>query len=79
MWGATLIVAAFVLGLIAFSFALGAPVLAAPIVIVGAAAIGLVDMRRRRTQVKQMHDFREQAKTESVEFTPRDEETLVSE
>jgi len=79
MWGITLVVAAFVLGLIAFSFALGAPVFAVPLVIVGALAIGLADLRRRRKQLKQMHEFREEAKAESVEFTQRDKETLVSE
>jgi UDP-N-acetylmuramyl pentapeptide phosphotransferase/UDP-N-acetylglucosamine-1-phosphate transferase len=79
VWGITLIVAAFVLGLIAFSFAFGAPVLAVPIAIVGVAVIGASDMRRRRKQSRQMHDFRERAKAESVDFTPRDEETLVSE
>jgi uncharacterized membrane protein len=79
MWGISLVVAAFVLALIAFSFAWGAPVLAIPVVIAGAAVLGLADMRRRRQQVRQMNDFRESAKTESVEFTARDKETLVSE
>ena len=79
MWGITLVVAAFVLGLIAFSFAWGAPVLAVPVVLLGAAALGIADVRRRRQQIRQMHDFRESAKAESVEFTPRDKETLVSE
>ena len=63
----------------AFSFAWGAPILAVPIVVLGAGVLGLVDMRRRRQQVRQMHDFREEAKAESVEFTTRDKETLVSE
>jgi len=79
MWGFTLIVAAFVLALIAFAFAWGAPIFAVPIVIVGAIALGATDFRRRRQQVRQMHEFREEAKSESVEFTPRDKETLVSE
>jgi UDP-N-acetylmuramyl pentapeptide phosphotransferase/UDP-N-acetylglucosamine-1-phosphate transferase len=79
VWGITLIVAAFVLGLIAFSFAFGAPVLAVPIAIVGVALIGAIDLRRRRRQARELHGFREEAKAESVEFTPRDRETLVSE
>jgi len=78
MWGVVLIVSAFVLGLIAFSFAWGLPVFAVPIALIGIAVIGAFDMRRRRQQVKQLHEFREEAKAESVEFTPRDEETLVS-
>ena len=59
MWGITLIVAAFVLGLIAFSFAFGAPVLAVPLrdarghisdlmVTVGPAADGIILGSRRR-------------------------------
>jgi hypothetical protein len=79
MWGITLTVGAFALGLIAFSFAVGAPIFAVPVVILGVAIIGAVDFQRRRKQARDMHDFREQAKAESVEFTERDEETLVSE
>jgi hypothetical protein len=33
----------------------------------------------RRKQAKQVHSFREDARTEGVEFTARDKETLVSE
>ena len=79
MWGITLIVAAFVLALIAFSFVWGAPVLAVPIAIAGVVVIGGSDLRRRRQQTRQMHQLRERAKAESVDFTPRDQETLISE
>jgi hypothetical protein len=79
VWGVTLVTSAFVLGLIAFSFAVGAPIFAVPIVLVGIVAIGVIDFRRRREQAREMHDFRDQAKAESVEFTRRDKETLVSE
>jgi hypothetical protein len=79
MWGITLVVAALVLGLIAFSFAWGAPIFAVPVVLFGAVALGLADVRRRRQQIRQMHDFRDNAKAESVDFTARDKETLVSE
>ena len=79
MWGIVLVVAAFILGLIAFSFAWGAPIFAVPIAIIGAIVLGATDFRRRRRQVRQMHEFREEAKSESVEFTPRDKETLASE
>jgi hypothetical protein len=78
MWGITAIVVAFVLGLAAFGFVIGTPILGVPIAIVGIAIIAAVDFQRRRRQAKEIHDFREQAKTEQVEFTPRDEETLVS-
>jgi uncharacterized membrane protein len=79
MWGITLVVAALALGLVAFSFAWGAPVLAVPVVILGAAVLGIADLRRRRQQIRQMQDHRESAKPQSVEFTTRDKETLVSE
>jgi hypothetical protein len=79
MWGIVLVVAAFVLALIASSFAWGAPIFAVPIVIIGVALLGAADFRRRRRQVRQMHEFREEAKSQSVEFTPRDRETLASE
>ena len=78
MWGIVLIVSAFVLGLIAFAFAIGAPIFAVPIAIIGIVAIGASDIRRRRTQARQMGQFREEAKAENVEFTERDKETLVS-
>lgn len=79
MWGIVLVVAAFILALIAFSFAWGAPIFAVPIVIIGAIVLGAADFRRRRRQVRRMHEFREEAKSQSVEFTPRDKETLASE
>jgi uncharacterized membrane protein len=83
MWGGAysfaIAAGAFVFGLIAFAFVIGAPILAIPIVLAAVALIGLIDFRRRRSQAKQMGEFREQAKTEKVEFTARDRETLVSE
>jgi len=79
MWGIVLVVAAFILALIAFSFAWGAPIFAVPIVIIGAIVLGAADFRRRRRQVRRMHEVREEAKSQSVEFTPRDKETLASE
>jgi membrane protein implicated in regulation of membrane protease activity len=79
MWSFTLIVAAFVVALIAFAFAFGTPILGVPIAIIGITAIALVDFSRRRKQAKQMHEFRDEAKAEKIEFTDRDQETLVSE
>jgi hypothetical protein len=71
MWGMALIVAAGTLGLIAVSFAIGAPLLAVPIAILGVVAIGGSWLRRSLGHRR--------APRESVEFTPRDKETLVSE
>jgi anti-sigma factor RsiW len=77
----SLIVAAFLLGLAAMSFAFGggAVIVALPVALLAIAAIGFLDFSRRRKQAKQVHNFREDAKTEGVEFTARDKETLVSE
>jgi predicted membrane protein len=79
MWSFSLIVGGFVLGLIAFSFVIGAPIFAVPLVLVGVGVIAAVDFQRRRKQAKQLGGFREEAKAEQVEFTERDKQTLVSE
>jgi hypothetical protein len=44
---------------------------------VGIAAF--VDFNRRRKQAASIHEHREQGRTEKVDFTERDEQTLVSE
>jgi hypothetical protein len=77
----SVIVIAFLLGLVAMSFAFagGAVIVALPVAAIGIAAVMAFDFNRRRQQAKQIHDHREQAKAENVEFTSRDKETLVSE
>jgi anti-sigma factor RsiW len=79
MWGFTMVLGGLVLALIAFAFAWGAPILALPIAFVAAIVLGAADFRRRRRQAKQMHHYRDEAKTSGVEFTERDQRTLVSE
>ena len=79
MSAATVVIAAFVVALMAFGVAWGAPIIAVPIVLVGALAFGVFDLRRRRSQARQMREFRDEAKAEKVDFTDRDQETLVSE
>jgi hypothetical protein len=76
-----LIVAAFLIGLAAMSFAFGggAVIVAIPLTLLAIGAIAAFDFSRRRRQDKQVHDFREDAKSENVEFTDKDKETLVSE
>jgi hypothetical protein len=54
-------------------------VVAVPLAIVIVALTGLIDFRRRRTQAKSLHDHREQAENDKIQFTERDQETLVSE
>lgn len=74
----TIAIAALILGLVVGSIAvIGAPVFALPIVVAGIALIGLVTFRRRREQALDMAEFREQAKAEKVELTPRDKRTTV--
>jgi hypothetical protein len=81
MWTVSSIVGAFGLGLIAMSFAFagGAVIVVIPVVIVALAVAGFLDLGRRRKQAKTIHQHREQAKAEPVEFTERDQRTLVSE
>ena len=76
-----LIIAAFLLGIVAMSFAFGggAVIVAVPLALLAIGAFAAFDFSRRRQQAKQVHDFREDAKAEGVEFTDRDKETLVSE
>jgi len=78
--GVSLIVVAFLLALVAMSFAFvgGAVVVALPLVVIGISVVALLDFNRRRKQTRQLGEFRDQAKAEQVEFTERDKETLAS-
>jgi hypothetical protein len=80
-WGATTVVAAFALGLVAMSLAFmgGAVVVALPVAILAIGIAAFADFNRRRKQAGMIHDHREQARTDSVQFTERDKQTLVSE
>jgi predicted membrane protein len=75
----TLIVGAFVLALIVSSLVFGVGIIAIPVALIAVAAVGLFDLNRRRKQARMIHEHREQAKTESVDFTERDQRTLVNE
>jgi hypothetical protein len=75
----TLIVGAFVLALIVSTLVFGVGIIAIPVALVAVAAVGLFDLNRRRKQARMIHEHREQAKTESVDFTERDQRTLVNE
>jgi hypothetical protein len=81
MWGTTIVVAAFALALVAMSLAFmgGAVVVALPVAFLGIGIAAFVDLNRRRKQAASIHDHREQARTDKVEFTERDQQTLVSE
>jgi hypothetical protein len=71
--------AGFAIGLaVALSFWIS-PVIAIPLLVLGIGVIGLLDLQRRRRHARELHEFRDEAKTEKVEFTERDQQTLTSE
>jgi hypothetical protein len=81
MWGFTTVVGAFALALVAMSFAFagGAVIVAIPVAILALGIAAMLDFNRRRKQAASIHDHREQARTEKVDFTERDKQTLTSE
>jgi UDP-N-acetylmuramyl pentapeptide phosphotransferase/UDP-N-acetylglucosamine-1-phosphate transferase len=81
MSGFTIVVAAFALALVAMSLAFmgGAVVVALPVAVLAVGIAAFVDFNRRRKQAASIHDHREQARTDKVEFTERDRQTLVGE
>jgi hypothetical protein len=81
MSGFTLIVGAFAVALVVMSFAFagGAVIVAVPVALLAVGIAALVDFNKRRKQATNIHEHREQARTEKVEFTERDRDTLVSE
>ena len=81
MSGFTIVVAAFAVALVAMSLAFmgGAVVVALPVAILGVGIAAFVDFNRRRKQAASIHDHREQARTDKIDFTERDRQTLLSE
>jgi hypothetical protein len=75
----TVVVAAFMLALVATSFAFGVGILAIPIAILGVGITAAMDFTKRRKQATIIHEQRERARTDKVNFTERDKQTLVSE
>jgi hypothetical protein len=77
----TTFVAAFALALVAMSFAFagGAVIVAVPVALIAVAVAALIDYKKRRQSAASIHDQRERARTQKVDFTERDEQTLVSE
>ncbi len=67
------------LGLIAFAFVIGTPIFGVPIAVLILGVLALLELGRRRQGARQMQGFRDEAKTEDVEFTARDKETLTTE
>jgi hypothetical protein len=81
MWGATLVVSAFALALVAMSFAFagGAVIVAIPLALLAIGVAAVVDFYRGRKEAASIHDHRERAEGDKVEFTERDRQTLTSE
>jgi choline-glycine betaine transporter len=78
MWGFTLAAVAFALALVVMSgtFMGGAVIVAVPLSIAIVVAAGLLDLRRRRNQAQGMHQYRESADSDKIEFTARERRTL---
>jgi hypothetical protein len=81
MWGFTTVVGAFVVALLVASLAWAGPgvLIAVPVALVAIGVAAFLDLRKRRNQATSVHDHRDRARTDKVEFTERDEQTLVSE
>jgi hypothetical protein len=78
--GITVVVAAFALALVAMSFAFagGAVIVAVPLALITIGVAAFVDLHRRRQNARSIHDHREQAKTDKVDFSARDRQTLFT-
>ena len=79
MWGpAPLIAIAVLLGAsVVFLFS-GLVIVGIPMLLVGFGVIAAVEVSRRRHRVQDVQEFREQSKTEKIDFTERDRETLAN-
>jgi uncharacterized protein (DUF58 family) len=80
MWGLTTVVAAFVLALVVMSFAFmgGAVIVAIPVALLAIAIAAFMDFNRRRKTARSVQAH-QAGSDRDVEFTDRDQRTLVSE
>ena len=80
MWGMTIVVAAFAVALVAMSGAFlgGAVIVAVPLAIIGVAIAAWTDFNRRRKTAQSIHAHRSDDEHD-VDFSERDQQTLVSE
>jgi choline-glycine betaine transporter len=81
MSGLTIVVAAFAVALVAMSGAFmgGAVIVAVPLAVVMIGVAAFADFNRRRKAAQTIHDHRVGSAEREVEFTDRDQRTLVSE
>ena len=78
MTGPTVAIAAAIIGLlVGTALVPGAPIFALPIVAILVGVLGVSEMRRRQGEAKSMQGFREEASSESIDFTARDKQTTV--
>jgi hypothetical protein len=77
----TTVVVAFVLAILVATLMWGGAglVIALPFALVVLGVAFALDVNKRRRMAASVHEQRERARTEKVEFTERDEQTLVSE
>jgi Na+-translocating ferredoxin:NAD+ oxidoreductase RnfD subunit len=77
----TTVVAAFVLAVVVATLMWGGAglVIVLPVALVVLGIAFAMDVTKRRRSAASLHDHREQARTQKVDFTERDEQTLVSE
>ena len=78
MPGATLVIAAAIIGLLLGTALIpGAPIFGLPIVALLVVVLGVLELRRRGAEARSMQSFRDEAKAEPIEFTERDKQTTV--
>lgn len=77
----TVVVSAFVLAFVVATLMWGGAglVIALPVALVALGVAFSLDIKKRRTAAATIHEQRERARTQKVDFTERDEQTLVSE
>lgn len=77
----TTVAAAFILALLAATLVWGGAglVIVLPVALVVLGAVFALDVKRRRGSVASLKAQRERARTDKVEFTERDKQTLYSE
>jgi len=77
----TTVVGAFVLALVVATLMWGGAglVIALPVALVVLGVAFALNLNKRRKSAATIHEQRERARTQKVDFTERDEQTLVSE
>jgi predicted PurR-regulated permease PerM len=77
----TIVVAAFFLALVVSTLMWGGAglVIALPVALVVLGVAFALNFNKRRKSAATIHEQRERARTQKVDFTERDEQTLVSE